>query len=171
MDRIRAKSHLELATNVAVLVVSVAVLGSLAWRYIASAARPRFPAGLQKGQIFESVPGLNYRLAPHNLIVALSTKCQSCEETVTFLNSLINPEESNPRTQIVAVFPESKGEVQQYIEHSHLLAPVLVDADYNRLRLGVTPTVILLDNKGEVLDFWTGKTSQAVQTSIVKALR
>lgn len=42
--------------------------------------------------------------------------------------------------------------------------------NFKALNLVATPTVILVDNSGKVLDFWIGKPSKEVEQQILKAI-
>jgi hypothetical protein len=129
---------------------------------------PRLKAGFEKGQHLAPIPGISYGKAPRTLLIALNTNCGFCTESVPFYNRLAEAQRvGNSLIRIVAVFPNSEKEVQQY-PHLHGLALSSKAAvDLRSLNVVGTPTMLLLDQNGNIVDFWLGKPTEAVQNQIM----
>jgi hypothetical protein len=64
---------------------------------------------------------MDYGAAQQTLVLALSTKCHYCEAGLPFYKRLIEAQQlTGGRTQMVAVFPNSKSEVERYIQQNQL---------------------------------------------------
>ena len=71
--------------------------------------------------------------------------------------------------RIVALFPNKAEEVAKYVEENHLNLDTVADVDFGRLRVSGTPTMILIDNSGEVNDFWVGKLGNSEADELVRS--
>ena len=171
MNQTKLKSHLEVATNVAVLLVALAILSTLAWTYFGRSPAPQLQAGFQKGQTFAQVPGVTYDSSSQTLLIAMSTRCHYCTESLPFYKQLATAQRTSGRaTHIVAVFPDQEAEVRQYVQQNNLDLETVAGVDFGALKLFGTPTAILLDNNGKVRDFWIGKLLQDQEQQVMKAV-
>ena len=110
--------------------------------------------------------------APSNgtLVMALSTTCTFCRQSVSFYQQLVAA--SHPeKTHIVAIFGEPAERVRAYLTSEHLtdLADVR-QADFASLGLSATPTLILVDRNGVVKQVWTGLQPHEGQDDIRRAI-
>jgi hypothetical protein len=72
MDRKRWPRYIEVSSNIAVLVVAVALLGAIvSTRWWPSPGNAKFENGLQKEQAF-ALPSIDYRTARRTLVAVLS---------------------------------------------------------------------------------------------------
>jgi thioredoxin-related protein len=147
------------------------VLGAFAWSYFAAQPSPLPQVGLQKGKEFAVVPGVNYGDSPQTLLVAINTHCVYCEGSLPFYKQLI---EANRRagntTRIIAIFPNPEDEARQYVQQNQLGLDTLASVDLMSLNVAATPTMILVDSHGKVLDFWVGKLSEESELQVVRAV-
>ncbi|HVF55789.1 MAG TPA: hypothetical protein VM934_06540 [Pyrinomonadaceae bacterium] len=170
MNQARWKNRLEVATNMAVLFVAVIVLATFVRSYLGSHPKPQLEAGFQKGQPFARVPGINYNSASQTLLIAMSTKCRYCNESVPFYKQLAEAQRASGKaTHIVAVFPNAEGEVKQYLQQNNLNLETITDIDLKALNINGTPSAVLIDSSGKVSDFWIGKLPQDIQQRVIKA--
>lgn len=159
MEHSKIKSYIEVATNVAVLLAAVTVVAFFAYSYFAPPPSPvRLQTGLQKGQVLPQIEGLDYSKSPQTLLIAMNTKCKFCTSSVPFYNQLVEKQkQSGKEVRIVAAFSNAPDEVQQYVAEKQFAVETLAAADLAKLGLVNTPTVVLVDNKGRILNFWMGQ--------------
>lgn len=171
MSQAKLKSYLEVATNVAVLLVALAVLGVFASNYFSRRSTPQLHAGIQKGQVFAQVSGINYSTSSQTLLIAMSTRCHYCAESIPFYKQLAEAQRTNGRpTRIVAVFPNTEEEVRQYTQQNKLALDTISGVNLETLKISGTPTAVLIDSDGKVSDFWVGKQPPEVEQQILKAV-
>jgi len=104
----KLKAYLEVITNIAVLMVALVVLGNFAWIHLAKQTAPRVETGLRKGDAFSLLPGVDYGKSTQTLIIALSSRCEHCNESVPFFRQVLQTAlENGDKTRIVDVFPDS----------------------------------------------------------------
>jgi thioredoxin-related protein len=167
----KIKTYLEIATNIAVLLAAVTVLSLFAWNYyqgrqIAAQLQP----GLQKGMTLDSLPGLSYSNSPRTLLIAMNTQCSYCAASVSFYNQLAAVQKANSNTHVVALFPDSAAAVRTYVEQKQLSLETMGEIDLSKIRVAGTPTMILIDSTGKILDFWVGQLSADAEHRVIQSL-
>lgn len=173
MKELRFKSYLEVATNAAVLLVALLILGRFAWLHIATQPVPNIEGGLRKGEAFSLLPGVDYGKNSRTLIIAMSSKCEHCSESIPFFRQLLEANRVSPSsdlTRIVAIFPEAADEVSRYISEQKLNVNSIPGINYKALNLPGTPSAVLLDNEGKVLNFWIGKPTKNAEHEMLDAV-
>lgn len=171
LNQAKLKSYLEVVTNIAVLLVALAVLGTFAWNYFRRSPTPQLRAGFQMGQSFAQVPGVSYESSPQTLLIAMSTRCHYCTKSLPFYKQLIEAQRTNSQaTHVVAVFPNPEAEVRQYVQQNNLNLETIAGLDFGALNISGTSTAILIDNDGKVRDFWIGKLLQDQEQQVIKAV-
>lgn len=171
MEEGKLKGYLEVATNIAVLVVALLILGRVAWTYLGetSSPAPNLQAGIRNGGSFPLIPRVDYTIRPQTLIIALSSACEDCSESIPFFKQILQANAENGyKTQIVAVFPESTEEVGRYISEQRISLDAVPGVDYRALNLAGTPTAVLVNREGTILNFWTGKPSNVAEKEILQ---
>ena len=170
MEKQRFKYYLEIATNVAVLIVAILIIATFVKSYYAVRSLPQLQSGLQKGMSIKQLPGINYDDASQTLLVVMNTKCHFCSESVPFYKQLEQQSQESKSSRIVAVFPNSKEEAEQYMKDKGLSLTTVAGINLSELNLAGTPTLILVDNKGMVQDFWAGKLPENTEKQVFQAL-
>jgi thioredoxin-related protein len=171
MNQEKLKSYLEITTNVAVLLVALVILGTLAWRYFTPKPEIRLQSGLQKGAVFPELPSINYNISSKTLLIALSSKCDYCSEGLPFYKELARVQQENSNSsRVIAIFSDTKDEVKQYVQGNGLDLETVSGIDFKAVNLIATPSIILVDNAGRIIDFWIGKPSKDVEQQIIKVL-
>ncbi len=172
MNTQKLKNSIEVATNVAVLVVAVTILSLLAWNfYQGQKVGTQLQFGLQKGSTLAALPGVQYGDSPRTLLIAMTTRCKYCTASVPFYNQLAELEKSKDKSvRIVAVFPDKVDDVDQYVQQKQLGLEVKGAMDLSKLNVAGTPTMILVDSGGKVLDFWVGQLQPDVQQQVIQSL-
>jgi len=172
MNKAKAKERLEILTNIAVLLVAVAILAVLALNYIGGQKPvPRIVEGLQQGQQFPTISGVAYTGAASTLLIAMSTKCAYCTQSIPFYNQLADMK-INGKTSLraIAIFPNSDDEVQRYAQQHQLKTEHKSSIDFEQLKLTATPTMVLVDQNGRVVNFWVGALKPDAQQQFLNSL-
>jgi hypothetical protein len=170
MNRIKLKSYLEISTRIAILLTALAVL----WLILGSVLKqpkPNIHVGLRNGDLFPSVAGIDYSKNSKTLLISMSTKCASCVEGLPFFQKFREKTFGSPDSlRIIALFPESEKEVENYARERHLTLETQSGINLKALNMLGTPTIVLINNKGQIVDFWIGKLSNDIEQQISHAL-
>lgn len=171
MERPTLKSTLEVSTSIAVLLVAVAALSTLAITFFVKPASPNFRPGLEKGKALGQVSNLDYRSSEETLLIALNTNCSYCRESLPLYRKLSATQpQGNKSLRIIALFPNRAEEVARYVKENQLVVDTIANVDFASLPVSGTPTMILVNNRGEVKDFWVGKLAATEADEFVRSL-
>jgi thioredoxin-related protein len=168
MQKAKLKNYLETTTNCAVIIVAVVVLSLFVRDWFNVRTNPTTEPGIHRGQKLDNPPVTLKSV--RTLLIAMATTCHYCSESVGFYNRLAKMNENLKNgSDIVAIFPNSADDVNRYATEHELKVPVVPSVNFAALHLSATPTIILLDNKGGVQDFWIGKLSENTEAEVIKA--
>ena len=169
------KSYLEVATNVAVLLVAIAVLVSLGYSFYQSRTttrtRTQSETVLRKGAVLDQVRGVDFQTAPKTLLLLLNTDCRYCAESSDFYNILATSSTVvDGKTNIIALFPNGENQIREYQQQQRLSFRALSSPEFSLLRRTGTPTLILTNPNRQIIDFWIGKLSSEAEQEVRNAL-
>lgn len=169
--RKKLKNVLDVTTNVVVVLFAVVAIGALVKNHFAPDGVSTNGA-VMKGSAFPEIAGVDYKLAPRTLILALNVDCRYCTRSVPFYNSLVEARNERPgKLNIVAAFinPDA-GLVQSYAEDKRLSVQTIAGVDLDKLGIHMTPTIVLIDSTGKVLDSWRGALQPDAEREVFAAL-
>jgi thioredoxin-related protein len=163
-------SRLEKATNVAIIIACVFLVGTLVRNYYLSRnsdidATPEIPKGTEiKLPIAQS--------AVPTLVLALSKSCHFCTESVPFYQKLASFKNSSPqRLRLVAVLPDKQEEAEAYVKGNGIGVDSVVSLPLANLGVRGTPTLLLLDGQNKLEEIWIGKMSPEGESQIIDRLK
>ena len=160
------KTKLEAIANIMVILVALAVGALVLTRYAASS---RLPRSVAAGDHLATLPGLDWSLHRHTLVLALNTGCHFCEESVPFYQKLGLAQRPNRSDlDIVAVFPNGPELVGPFTARDDLSLRTVPGIPLEKLGVHATPTLILVDHEGRVEHVWIGVLTARQETDLLK---
>lgn len=170
LARKKLKSILDVTTNIVVVVFAVVAIGVLLKNYFAPDVRTS--VALKTGTAFPEIPGVDYKQTPRTLILALNVDCRYCTRSVPFYNSLAEARQQNTgQVNIVAAFiNKDDGLVKSYVDEKRLSVEAIAGVDLDKLGVHTTPTLIMVDSAGKVLDSWRGELQPDGEREVFAAL-
>jgi len=168
--RKKLKDILDVTTNVAVVMFAVVAIGVLVKNYFVP--RAKTSVALTKGSIIPGIAGVDYKQSSRTLILALNVDCRYCTKSVPFYNSMVEAKQENTgQFNIVAAFINKDPElVKSYVEEKRLSVYAIPGVDFDKLGVQMTPTLILVDSAGKVLDSWRGELQPDGEREVFAAL-
>lgn len=164
------KSTIETAANIAVVLVAIAALSSLAIVIFVEPPAPNLRKGLAKGDSIQGKIKADFSTSEKTLLIALKTNCSFCKESLPFYQRLIQQASSGDRpSRIIALFPQTSEQAAKYLKENQLRVEAVSDVNFDSISIPGTPTLILLD-KTEVKDFWVGTLSKADEDRVLLSL-
>lgn len=159
---------IELLANVAIVVVAV-LLGVVVVRnYLLPAGRNAAPPEIQKGAKVE-VQGVDWSKSGRTLILVLQKGCHFCTESAPFYKRLV-PAASEKNVRLLAVLPQALEEGREYVSGMGVPVGEVAQASLGSINVRGTPTLILVDDKGAVIDSWVGKLPAEGEESVMNRL-
>jgi thiol-disulfide isomerase/thioredoxin len=169
----KSKSTLDTIANIAIIIVCAIAAFVLVRQHFfnqnAQGRPPEIEAGDQFSELGQVVPAGTDRA----LVVALAPTCHFCEESMPFYKRLV--EERNRKGSKVKVIAavgseEVKEEERKKLDSAGVQPDGLVVLPFETLKLRGTPTIVLVDNQGEVHKVWIGKQKASGEEAILETL-
>lgn len=148
---------IELLANVSIIVVALLLGAAVVRQYVLPSGQPLRPAAsqIQPGSKI-NLPGVEWPKAGRTLVLALQKGCHFCTESAPFYKRLA-PAASEKNVKLVAVLPQAQDEARQYLADLSIPVNEVTQASLDSIGVQGTPTLILVDDKGQVIDSWVGK--------------
>lgn len=169
------KSTLDTVANIAIIVTCVVALALMVNRFFFN--QPTAPAGsppqAEVGEQFDQLREVLPAGSQKALVVALSPNCGFCNDSMPFYKRLIDERnQKGSGVKIIAAVPaeEAKAPEQQKFTEAGVQPDSLVTMDFASIKVPGTPTVLLVDNQGKVLDVWVGKQDPDGEEKIIETL-
>jgi hypothetical protein len=113
--------------------------------------------------------GVRWAQADKTLVMALSTQCHFCQESVPFYKELgTSPAVKANRVAIVMVFPQEQGEAESFVKSNQMHADGVLSAQIPGTES--TPTLLLVDRTGKVERLWIGVLSPSQRKDLLAEL-
>lgn len=166
----RTIDRFSVAATLGLVLMVAATAGYIGWPRVANAIglKPApLPPAYVSGQHVD-VPAAWYDSSPKTLIIFGRASCVACEKAQPFLKGLV----TRLNGRAAAVFAHPSGADADDIAFAKSIGItsdriVRVDAS---LRVRATPTLLLVDQTGTVLEAWEGAGPPERQSAILKAI-
>lgn len=162
----------ELTANILIIVVALLLGGVLTQKYFFAAPTtvsnqpPRVEPKI--GSVV-NVPNMNWAQQAKTLVLVLQTSCHFCNESAPFYKRIIQTVE-NKNVKLVAVFPTGVEESTAHLNKLGLTNMEVKQSLLGSLQVSGTPTLILINDKGEIIDYWVGKLPADKETEVIDRL-
>lgn len=166
---------IEVAANIATIVVAILLSVALVKNFLipASTSRPTLRARntnyVKVGTNLNSrVPGVDWNKNGSTLVLILSTRCHYCTESAPFFRALREKVGSN--VKVVALLPQPVKEAEAYLNNEGVHLDEVKQASLDKVGIAGTPTMLLVNHKGSVVDTWVGKLEPDKQSEALAAI-
>ena len=162
------KTKIETIANVIVILVAV-VVGSvfLKDRFFST---PSEPNEVKAGDRLANLDGWNWGSQDQTLVLALRKGCHFCEDSAPFYQRLISGhQQGGSSTAIVAVFPDAADTAKEVVQSEGLGISALGGVPFEKLKISGTPTLLLVDRSGTVLNAWIGILSPRQELEVIRS--
>lgn len=172
MDNVR--KYVELAANVAIIAAAIMLCVVLAKTQFADSAPPQgandYPASKSSTKPLGKLdlPEVSWQKNGQTLVLALSTSCPYCTESAAFYRRL---KQESSEAHLLAVFPQAASEGEAYLKKLAVPVDEVRQASFGQLNVRGTPTLLLVDDGGEVKDTWVGKLPSNQEGQVLARLK
>jgi hypothetical protein len=159
---------LELAVNISIIVVAVLVGGVLVDRYLIRPSRePESRDVRVKAGTKLTLPGVDWDQRNPTLLLVLSTDCRFCTESATFYQQLLREKAKQGRGTVIAVFPQTVEVAKKYLDGLSVAVDDVRQATPVSIGARATPTIVLVDGTGAVVESWVGKLRSEQESAVL----
>jgi thiol-disulfide isomerase/thioredoxin len=134
---------------------------------IVGATRPAVDVQIQPGTKI-SLSGVDWAKNGRTLLLAVSDKCHFCSESAPFYQRLAS---RHGKIRLVAILPQPVDEGKKYLDGLNVSVDEIRQAPLTLLGIRGTPTLILVDNSGAVIQAWRGKLTTDKEAEVVASVQ
>jgi thiol-disulfide isomerase/thioredoxin len=161
--------------NIALIIACALLIGTLARNYYLSRKTdPNLELGLEKGEQVK-FPGdapADGQSAQATLVLALSTHCGFCQDSLPFYQKLAAFKNSSPaRVRLATVMSEPKEEIESYLKKQGIAADAVFSMPVSQIGVKGTPTLLLLDGQNKLIESWVGKLNSQEESEVIAHLQ
>lgn len=162
-----------LFADIAIIVVAILLISVLVKNYLwSSNPLPSnsgiVPTSQQQISGTISLPDIDWQKNNQTLLLVLSNTCHFCSESAPFYQQLMKERESN--TRIIAVLPQSISDGRDYLNRLGVTVDGIKQASLSSIGVRATPTLILVDRNGVVVESWVGKLPNTEEAKVIKRM-
>jgi thioredoxin-related protein len=168
------KSKLDTIANIAIIIVCVIASVVLVRNFF---FQPQQPAGgppsVEKGERLEALQAALPAGADRTLVLAVSPQCHFCTESMPFYKRVVDERnKKGSAVKVVVAVPadEAREAEQKHLTDAGVQSDALVTLDFSSIKVPGTPTLLLVDKQGKVLDVWVGKLDKNGEEDVIAAL-
>ena len=161
------KGKIEAAANIIVILFAV-VVGSVFLKDRLAPVAPE-PNAIKAGDKLANLDGWDWAAHDQTLVLGLRKGCHFCEDSAPFYQRLTAQQQAGANSTIVAVFPDAAEAVKEVVQSEGLRVHALAGVPLERLKISGTPTLLLVDRSGTVMNAWTGMLSPRQELEVMRA--
>ena len=168
-----SSNKLEAISNVAMTTVALLLSVVLVKQFLLPQPKPSRAAGppvISKGaSLGNSLRDVDWAKNGRTLILAISSGCHLCTDSGPFLQKIAK----QPRNgvKLLAVLPQPVTEGREYLSKLGVQVEDVRQASLNSIGVRGTPTLLLVDRTGTVLDVWEGKLAPDREEQVLVVLK
>jgi hypothetical protein len=163
---------LENFTNVAILAVAFVFL-SIAYKNHQQSHQTQPHQGPPEIQVGDRVQleDVDWLRNDSTIILVLNTKCHFCSESGPFYRELSRRVTAEKKKiHLIAVFPQPQLDAREYLRELGVEVEDVRQQTITSIKVSGTPTIILANQRGEVVQTWRGRLSPDEEPKVISAL-
>lgn len=167
----KAADRIEFITNLCVIGAALVFVFSLGWFALRhkSSIRASSPS-IGKGTKL-TLPDLDWSGSPQTLLLVLSTECKYCTASAPFYRRVVNQGAQAHNTRLVALLPQAPSEGRSYLDKLEVKIDTLRQTALASVGAKGTPTLILVDASGVVIQSWEGLLPPDAESEVLAAVK
>ena len=154
---------------VAILFCIVLVRVFLVPRARPTAARPDFHPAAKGTNLKSVLPGVDWAKNQRTLILAISTQCHFCTDSLPFFQKVTK--DSGCHVKTLALLPQDKAQAEEYLSKGGVKVDDVRQVKLDSIGVNGTPTLLLVNAGGTVIDEWQGKLALDQQEQVLLELK
>lgn len=160
--------NLELSANGLIIIVAIVLGYFLIQKFFFQPQTAQQPTEIAKGTKV-SMSEIDWNANQKTLLVFLQKSCPVCTESMPFYKNLVEKSKEKD-TKIVAVLPSSREESLKYLKENGVDIQEIKQFQPDAIDVSRTPTLILVNAKGEVENSWIGKLPSEKEAEVMGIL-
>lgn len=165
------KNNFDTFINIAVLVCIIALIGFFGYRWFSPQIQQSNPEEeFAEGKFLAEVPNLNESNFERSIVLILNADCKYCEASLDFYKRLANSKYDAKSKQLTALFLQPEEFVNKYVKDKNLSIRAIPGANFEKLKVGLTPTIVVVDRQRQIIKSWFGKLEPDKEQEVINIL-
>lgn len=165
------KRKLETATNVAVLIAATLVASYFVLLLIGRFKSTDPPYRAAAGTRLALPEAYDFEAHERTLILVIQDDCTYCEDSMPFYREIaLEVGGGCPELGLVAVLPNTPETAETLLRENSVKVPWVANISLDWLGVTGTPTLLLVDRHGTLLDFWVGELSADLEKEVLGSI-
>lgn len=162
----------ELTANTLIIIVAILLVFILFQKYFFNTLTTSNESAKLQPVIGSKInlPNITWTSQTKTLILVLDARCRFCKESAPFYKRIVENNKNN-NVKIIAVFPTNEEEGKVFLKQLGLDNIDVKQSSLNKIKVGGTPTLILINDKGEIINFWVGKLHLVKELELLNQLQ
>ncbi len=162
----------EVAANIAIVVVAVVLCVVLVKRFVLDKPDPGPRQAANQLAAGDKVPvGMEWVKGGQTVLLVLQKGCRYCTESAPFYQRLIKETANRSDVKVIAVLPQPVAEGKQYLDEIGVSIADIRQISPGDIRVGGTPTIVLVDENGVAINVWKGKLPPDREAEVLSKLK
>ena len=168
---------LQIAANVAIIILTVLATVVFFMQYVFFSIPPTFQnqvpladstrdAQTSNGKVLP-IQRTNWAESRKTLVLYLSTTCRFCKDSSPFYQRLVDKVRQDRNISVIAVFPQDEASAREYLKREGIFIDNVYNYSLDSIGVRGTPTLLLLDESGTILNSWVGKLSAPKEAEVI----
>lgn len=167
----RFTKSIELSVNIAIITVAVLLSIVLVKNYLLPAtSRDHQSAARVLPGTKLSAPIANWAANRRTLLLVLSDGCHFCSESAGFYQQLAQERAKHDDLRVVALLPQDTDKGRAYLDKLRVVVDDVKQTPISAVGVIGTPTLILVDGNGTVVESWLGKLPPEKEKEVLNRL-
>lgn len=159
---------INLAVNFAIVLVVILIGVVFAKNYLRRAPSASAHRDFRGTKV--NLDGIDWAQNQRTLLLVLDEKCRFCTESAPFYQRLTVAMTRTERVRLVAVLPQDVAAGRQYLAKLNVPIEDVRQSSLDAMGVEGTPTLILVNEKGDVMEAWAGQLSTDKESEVLKRL-
>lgn len=113
---------------------------------------------------------IDWKSNQKTLVLYISTTCRYCNESSPFYKRLVDKYSNDKSVKILAVLPQTVDESKTHLNSLGVGIVDVYSARLSSIGVSATPTILLVNDSGIVLEYWRGKLTNEKETEVLNRL-
>ena len=161
---------IETASNIAIIFVALVLAGTVANRYFTGTSKPAVASNPLSTGTKIPIADFEFGESARTLVMALSTNCRFCNASLPFYQRLAHVKAGRTDVQLLTIMPQNVEDAKKYLADNSIAVDEVKQTSSSENFLTGTPTLILVDNSGAILQSWKGQLPPEGEAEVLRAV-
>jgi thiol-disulfide isomerase/thioredoxin len=163
--------RVELFANISIIVVALLIVTVITKKYFFDDNSLNPPEDTVNVGSKINLSNIDWGKNNQTLVMVLSKDCHFCKESVPLYQKVSRELSKSQNIKLVAVFPQEMPIAKEYLQANSIVVQDVYQISPMELGVRGTPTLLLVNQKGEVTEKWLGKLNAEQEKQFLERLK